>query len=88
MRKSKNHEYRQAYNAQAVVDAAGADLPGSSQTIGEPGCAPSPRGGCRPVDNQLGGGCSPHPKRGVYGVITEAEFADLQALAGRSPPAL
>jgi transposase len=26
MRKSKNHEYRQAYNAQAVVDAAGSQL--------------------------------------------------------------
>ncbi len=26
MRKSKNHEYRQAYNAQAVVDAGGSQL--------------------------------------------------------------
>lgn len=26
MRKSKNHEYRQAYNAQAVVDAEGSQL--------------------------------------------------------------
>ena len=26
MRKSKQHEYRQAYNAQAVVDAGGSQL--------------------------------------------------------------
>ena len=32
MRKSKQHEYRQAYNAQAVVDAGGSQL-----IVGRPG---------------------------------------------------
>lgn len=72
MRKSKRHEYRQAYNAQAVVDADGSQLVLAAHVSRSPSDAPTFRSTIDEVCERLGAPAT---------VLGDAGFASGEAVA-------